>query len=77
MAQTMLYVLVAGLKYPNAAAALGTAWIVFRALYVHGYITSNKKNGLGRFNGAPFWLVQGALWGLAVFGVGWDLIKLW
>jgi glutathione S-transferase len=75
MPQTMLYMLVAGLKYPNATAALGTAWIVFRALYAHGYITSPKPNGLGRFNGGPFWLVQGALWGLAVFGVGWELLK--
>lgn len=75
MPQTMLYMLVAGLKYPNATVALGTAWIIFRALFAHGYITSEKPNGAGRFKGSLFWLVQGALWGLAVFGVGWDLIK--
>lgn len=76
MPQTMLYMLVAGLKWPNATAALGTAWIVFRALFAHGYITSNKPNGAGRFNGSAYLLVQGALWGMAVFGVGWDLLKM-
>ncbi|KAE8554706.1 hypothetical protein TMatcc_005761 [Talaromyces marneffei ATCC 18224] len=75
MTQTMLFMLVAGLKYPNATAALGTAWIVFRALFAHGYITSEKANGGGRYNGGMFWLVQGALWGLAVFGVGLELLK--
>ncbi|EED21870.1 glutathione S-transferase, putative [Talaromyces stipitatus ATCC 10500] len=75
MPQTILYMLIAGLKWPNATAALGTAWIVFRALYAHGYVTAAKPNGVGRFHGAPFWLVQGALWGMAVFGVGWELIK--
>lgn len=71
----MLTMLVAGLKWPTATAAIGTAWVVMRALFAHGYITSSKPDGRGRYNGGMFWFAQGALWGMAVFGVGWDLIK--
>ncbi|OKL60958.1 hypothetical protein UA08_03663 [Talaromyces atroroseus] len=76
MPQTIAYMLVAGLKWPNASAALGAAWVVSRALYAHGYITSTKPNGSGRHNGVTFWLCQGALWGMAVFGVGRELLSL-
>lgn len=75
MPQTMLYILVAGVKWPIASTALGTAWVVLRAVYAHGYIYSNKPNGKGRYNGAAFWLCQGALWGMAVFGVGRELLS--
>jgi glutathione S-transferase len=71
----MVFVLVAGLKYPNASAAIGAAWLLCRVLYLYGYIYSGKPQGKGRLVGSLFWLLQGSLWGLSVFGVGWDLIN--
>lgn len=75
MPQTMLFVLVAGLKYPNASAALGTVWLLSRVAFLYGYVYSNKPQGNGRYAGSLFWLIQGSLWGLSVFGVGRDLIN--
>ncbi|OQD90670.1 hypothetical protein PENANT_c001G04708 [Penicillium antarcticum] len=72
--QTMLFTLVAGLKYPELAAGLGALWVFFRALFLHGYVFSGKAQGKGRMRGSFFWLVQGALWGLSVFGVGRELL---
>lgn len=71
----MLTTLVAGLKYPQLAAGLGAAWIVCRVLYLYGYVYSGKPKGEGRMIGGFFWLAQGALWGLSVFGVGKDMIN--
>ncbi|KAE8383346.1 hypothetical protein BDV26DRAFT_251558 [Aspergillus bertholletiae] len=73
--QTMLFTLVAGLKYPQLATALGAAWLVARSLFLYGYVYSGKPQGKGRYLGGFFWLVQGALWGLSVFGVGRDLLS--
>lgn len=73
--QTMLFTLVAGLKYPQLATGLGTLWFVTRSLYLYGYVYSGKPQGKGRYQGMLFWFVQGALWGLSVFGVGKDLIS--
>ncbi|GAD99612.1 glutathione S-transferase [Paecilomyces variotii No. 5] len=72
--QTMLFTLVAGLKYPNAAAVAGAAWVFFRSLFLYGYVYSGKPQGKGRMMGGFFWLVQGALWGMSVFGVAKDLL---
>ncbi|KAL1967868.1 hypothetical protein VTN77DRAFT_2557 [Rasamsonia byssochlamydoides] len=74
MPQTMLFTLVAGLKWPNAAAALGAGWVITRALFLYGYVYSGKPQGKGRYLGAPFWLFQGALWAMTVFGVARELI---
>ncbi|KAJ5234625.1 uncharacterized protein N7469_003793 [Penicillium citrinum] len=74
--QTMLFTLVAGLKYPQLATGIAASWVVFRALFLYGYVYSGKPQGKGRMIGAFFWLAQGALWGLSVFGVGRDLISL-
>lgn len=71
----MIYILVAGLKYPEASAALGIVWLTMRALYLQGYVYSSKPEGKGRYNGGLFLLPQGALWGLSVFGVARDFIK--
>ncbi|KAJ5591639.1 uncharacterized protein N7459_002008 [Penicillium hispanicum] len=73
--QTMLFTLVAGLKYPELAAGIGSLWVAFRSLYLYGYVYSGKPQGKGRFLGSMFWLAQGALWGLTVFGVARDLIS--
>jgi glutathione S-transferase len=72
--QTMLSILVAGVKYPEAAAGLGAAWVVLRTLYMLGYIYSDKPNGTGRYNGSLYLLAQAGLWGLSAFGVAKDLM---
>ncbi|KAF7719515.1 Membrane-associated, eicosanoid/glutathione metabolism (MAPEG) family protein [Penicillium ucsense] len=74
--QTMLFTLVAGLKYPQLATAIGTAWVVLRSLFLYGYVFSGKAQGKGRLMGGFFWFAQGALWGLSVFGVGRELLSL-
>ncbi|KAF5865180.1 hypothetical protein ETB97_005084 [Aspergillus alliaceus] len=40
--QTMLFTLVAGLKYPQLATGLGAFWFVTRSLYLYGYVYSDK-----------------------------------
>lgn len=72
--QTMLFTLVAGLKYPQFAAGISAFWVVCRALFLYGYVYSGKPQGKGRMMGGFFWFAQGALWGLSVFGVARDLI---
>ncbi|KAJ5287004.1 hypothetical protein N7478_002690 [Penicillium angulare] len=73
--QTMLFTLVAGLKYPELAAGISGLWVVFRSLFLYGYVYSGKPQGKGRMMGGFFWLAQGALWGLTVFGVARHLIS--
>ena len=73
--QTMLFTLVAGLKYPQLAAGISSVWVLFRVLFLYGYVYSGKPQGKGRLMGSFFWLAQGALWGLSVFGVARDLIS--
>lgn len=65
MSQTIVSMLVAGLVYPRASAALGAGWVVSRILFAYGYITSNKPHGNGRYLGVTFWGCQGGLWGLS------------
>ncbi|KAL2832870.1 hypothetical protein BDW59DRAFT_157016 [Aspergillus cavernicola] len=72
--QTMLSILVAGLKYPSAAAGLGAVWVVLRCLFLYGYIYSSKPQGKGRYMGGLFWFAQAGLWGLAGLGVAWELL---
>ncbi|KAK5946771.1 hypothetical protein PMZ80_000914 [Knufia obscura] len=55
-----------GLFYPRAAPVMGSLWVVFRAFYAYGYITSNKPDGKGRSLGYGFWLSQLGLIGLAI-----------
>lgn len=74
--QTMLFTLVAGLKYPQLATAIGGAWLVLRTAYLYGYVYSGKPQGKGRMMGGLFWFAQAALWGMSVFGVGRDLMSL-
>ena len=71
----MLFTLVAGLKYPQLAAGIGAVWTLLRTLFMYGYVYSGKPQGKGRLYGGMFWLAQGALWGLTVFGVARDLIS--
>nr|CAD59913.1 glutation S-transferase [Paracoccidioides brasiliensis] len=71
--QTMLMALVAGLRFPQTAAVLTASWVVLRLLFLHGYVMSDKPDGNGRYRGILFWLAQGGLWGLSVFGVALNL----
>ncbi|RJE26261.1 Glutathione S-transferase [Aspergillus sclerotialis] len=71
-AQTMLFTLVAGLKYPQLAAGIGAGWLACRALFLYGYVYSGKPQGKGRYLGGVFWLLQGALWAMTL-GVAKDL----
>jgi glutathione S-transferase len=71
--QAMMSMLVAGLMYPNATAALGLGWLVSRVLYLYGYVYGKKEKGAGRYLGTTFWLFQGGLWGL-VGMTTWNLL---
>lgn len=73
--QTIISALVAGLKYPQLTVAVTGAWLIFRALFLYGYVFSGKPQGKGRLIGGFFWFAQGALWGMCVFGVARDLIS--
>ena len=66
MPQAMVSMLVAGLTYPKATAALGAGWLVSRMLYAYGYIYGTREKGMGRTIGSGFWLCQGALWGMCI-----------
>ncbi|EER24084.1 hypothetical protein D8B26_002263 [Coccidioides posadasii str. Silveira] len=77
MSQTMVSILVAGIKHPRLATLLGTTWVALRVLFLAGYVYSGKEKGNGRIIGVPFWFVQGALWGISFLGMGfpgYDLI---
>lgn len=73
MPQTMISMLVAGLAYPRATAALGAGWLASRVLYGVGYVYSEKDHGNGRSWGGTFWLCQAGIWGLCL-KMGWDLL---
>ncbi|OOQ88765.1 hypothetical protein PEBR_11340 [Penicillium brasilianum] len=67
--QTMLFTLVAGLKYPQLAAGISAAWVLLRSLFLYGYVYSGKPQGKGRMLGGTFWFAQAALWGLSLLFV--------
>ncbi|OOF92398.1 hypothetical protein ASPCADRAFT_210263 [Aspergillus carbonarius ITEM 5010] len=73
--QTMLFILAAGLKYPQLATGLGSLWVLGRSLFLYGYVYSGKPRGRGRIYGGFYLFVQGALWGLTSFGVARELIS--
>lgn len=60
--------LIAGLRFPLVAAALGAGWSVARLAYMVGYSRSSvQSQGKGRYKGSAFWLFQSGLIGLAVW----------
>jgi len=73
MPQTIILLLVAGLKYPQATALLGVGWVIGRVLYLYGYVYSGKEHGKGRAMGGGFWLCQLGLLGICI-KMGWDLL---
>lgn len=62
----MLFTLVAGLKYPQAAVTAAAVWLLCRSLFLYGYVYSGKPQGQGRYLGIPFWFAQGALWAMTL-----------
>ena len=66
MPQTMASMLIAGLEYPKATAALGLGWIGMRLVYALGYVYSVKPGGEGRLYGVLFWFMQGGIWFLGL-----------
>ncbi|TAQ87708.1 hypothetical protein B7494_g3952 [Chlorociboria aeruginascens] len=58
--------LIAGLRFPLVAAAMGAAWSVLRYLYMSGY-SKGLYNGKGRYRGLHFMEFQAGLIGLAAW----------
>lgn len=46
--QFLISLLIAGLRYPVASAAMGLAWCVARIMYAVGYVNGKKEEGKGR-----------------------------
>ncbi|KIW00687.1 uncharacterized protein PV09_07871 [Verruconis gallopava] len=65
--------LIAGLGYPKTTAVTSAAWTVFRILYATGYTRADKEKGMGRYQGAGFWLAEAVLFVL-VGKMGVDMI---
>lgn len=65
--------LVAGLKYPLLASAMGAAWGVSRVVYAFGYASPTQKDGKGRVPGLVYAIPQ---LGLMVMSglVGWNML---
>lgn len=74
--QMLPALLLAGLEYPRASAAMGGFWVLSRFAYMVGY--SKGGNGKGRYEkgGAAFWLAQVGLISTATW-VGAKLILGW
>jgi len=59
--------LIAGVRYPLTATALGLVWSAGRIVYAVGYTSETKTGGKGRLNGSFFWLAQLGLFGLTAW----------
>lgn len=69
----LMLILVSGLRYPVAAAALGAFWSVNRVLFLNGYMDTSKKEGAGRYKGIGHFFAWIGLLGLSV-KTGIDLV---
>ncbi|KAF3397059.1 Microsomal glutathione S-transferase 3 [Talaromyces pinophilus] len=68
-------ILIAGLHYPRASAALGSAWILARFLYLVGYTRKqNAERGKGRHLGTWWAVPHLVLMGLACVS-SWKIMK--
>jgi glutathione S-transferase len=56
--------LLAGLRYPTAAAVLGQIWNLGRVIYAVGYTSKEGKNGSGRLYGSVQYIGFLGLFGL-------------
>lgn len=66
-------IMVAGLRYPLAAAGLGAWWSLNRVLFALGYMDASKKDGAGRYRGIGQYIGWLGLMGLTIKS-GFDLI---
>ncbi|MCJ1267910.1 hypothetical protein MMC22_007796 [Lobaria immixta] len=66
--------LLAGLSYPIASAAMGLAWCVGRVTYGLGYTNKNKTDGSGRIIGNFYVLPELGLFLTAAL-TGWKILK--
>jgi glutathione S-transferase len=62
----LVALVLAGLRYPVWAGALGMGWCVARWLYMQGYSTGAER-GKGRYRGIWFYLPHYSLVGLCAF----------
>ena len=62
----LMMILVAGLRYPVAASALGVFWSLNRILFAKGYMDVSKKDGGGRYRGVGHFFGWLGLLGLTV-----------
>lgn len=69
----LMLILIAGTRYPIAAAALGAFWSFNRVLFMRGYMDTSKKEGKGRYKGIGHFFAWVGLLGLTV-KTGVDLI---
>lgn len=69
----LMLILVAGLRYPVAASALGVFWSFNRVLFALGYMDTSKKEGKGRYRGIGHFLGFLGLLGLTI-KTGVDLV---
>ncbi|KAH6668807.1 hypothetical protein B0J14DRAFT_150928 [Halenospora varia] len=67
--------LIAGLRYPVTAAAMGAGWTVMRYVYMVGY-SQGGEQGKGRYKGIAFWLFQLGLLGMSGY-TGAALVMGW
>lgn len=59
-------IMVAGLRYPVAAAGLGAWWSINRVLFALGYMDTSKKEGAGRYRGIGQYIGWLGLMGLTI-----------
>jgi glutathione S-transferase len=64
----VLAMLLAGIRFPVAAAVCGFGWTAARTAYMVGYSGSGQgSKGTGRYKGGAFWLFESALIGMAAW----------
>jgi glutathione S-transferase len=67
--------MIAGLRYPVAAAVLGGVWAVNRVVYAIGYTRSGEQGGKGRYYGILWMLAHYVLVGMAGKSA-WDITRV-
>ncbi|KAI9880213.1 MAG: hypothetical protein M1830_004799 [Pleopsidium flavum] len=66
--------MVAGLKYPLLASAMGAAWGVARLVYAFGYVSPTQKFGSGRYPGLALFVFPQIALGIMSGFVGWNML---
>ena len=58
--------LIAGVAFPEMAAAVGVAWYASRLMYATGYVRDKQDDGKGRYNGIWWYVPHLGLLGMAM-----------